>query len=294
MVNLYDAIKVHPKIYRLITSKGLVFAYYVCPQKASVEHIYTSESYFLYALEGKKVFHSAGKSFLLLPGTSAFVRKGAYFMERFDDDFKIIEIFFPENYLNQIIQEIRPQSLNNSNEHQPLELVTEIETNSIMQACYDSLLPYFSKQPPPAESILELKFKEFILNVLLNPKNNKILGYFNRTLPHYRIPLQQVMEENYTHNLSLGEYAKISCRSLASFKREFIDLYHITPGKWLIQKKLEHAKMLLDSTEKTISEIVFESGFENNSHFSRVFKDRFRLSPNFYRKKISQQVLIKH
>jgi AraC-like DNA-binding protein len=163
--------------------------------------------------------------------------------------------------------------------------VTQVETDSLMKACYDSMLPYFSKVPPPSESILELKFREFILNVLLNPKNHLILGYLNQKATDFRIPLQEIMEENYMHNLTLQDYSKISCRSLASFKREFLAYYHTTPGKWLIQKKLEHAKMLLDSTEKSISEIAFDSGFENNSHFSRIFKERYKLSPNFYRKK---------
>jgi len=32
-----------------------------------------------------------------------------------------------------------------------------------------------------------------------------------------------------------------------------------------------------------VTEIAFESGFEDVSHFSRVFKDRFQLSPSTYR-----------
>lgn len=284
MINLYDVIKIQPDISRLIASKGLVFAYYVCPQKASLQQIYTSESYFIYVISGKKVFHTAGKSFELIPGMSVFIRKGGYFMERFEDDFKIMEIFYSEEYISQVIKEIRIKLPSVSRELPPLELVTNIQTNPSLQACYDSLLPYFSLSPAPSEYLLELKFREFLLNVLLDSDNKGILNYLNQTSENYRPSIQQVVEENYMHNLSLEDYARLSCRSLASFKREFNDFYKESPGKWLVNKKLDYSKMLLQSTNKSIGDIAFESGFENNSHFSRVFKEKFQVAPVAFRK----------
>ncbi len=92
------------------------------------------------------------------------------------------------------------------------------------------------------------------------------------------------MEANYTFNLSLAEFARIAHRSLASFKRDFKESFDTTPGKWLTEKRLEYAKLMLNTSKKRINEIAGESGFENVTHFSRVFKDRFGLSPLNYRK----------
>jgi len=96
--------------------------------------------------------------------------------------------------------------------------------------------------------------------------------------------LLEVMEANYMYNLPLEEYAKISNRSLATFKRQFKSLLYTTPGKWLIARRLDYAQLMLDTTRKNINEITFESGFENCSHFCRVFKERFGTSPLNYRK----------
>jgi AraC family transcriptional regulator, exoenzyme S synthesis regulatory protein ExsA len=96
--------------------------------------------------------------------------------------------------------------------------------------------------------------------------------------------LFEVMEANYMYNLPLEEYAKISNRSLATFKREFKSLFYTTPGKWLMAKRLDYAQLMLHTTRKNINEITFESGFENISHFSRVFKERFGASPLNFRK----------
>lgn len=286
MVNLYYDLQVQPDISTMITSKGLVFSYYVCPQVAGILSMYTSESYFIYAVSGRKIFHSGGRSYELLPGKSAFVRKGSYMLERFPDDFRLMAMLFPVTYINQVIHEIRPQLPTPGKGNQPIDLVTEFETTSSLKACYDSLLPYFSQSPAPSDYLLELKFKEVLLNVLLNPKNSKILAYINESVEHHRPPLQEVMENNYMYNLSLDDYAKLSCRSLATFKREFNELFNISPGKWIIYKKLEYSKLLLSNTKKSIGDIAFESGFENDSHFSRAFKDRFQYSPLLYRKNI--------
>ncbi|MHA4739958.1 helix-turn-helix domain-containing protein [Dyadobacter sp. MSC1_007] len=107
------------------------------------------------------------------------------------------------------------------------------------------------------------------------------------TADHEKTSLRDVMENNYLHNMSLKEYARIANRSLATFKREFKTLFDTTPGKWLIAKRLDYALLMLYKTRKNINEITFESGFENTSHFSRVFKERFGTSPLNYRKRQS-------
>ena len=112
-----------------------------------------------------------------------------------------------------------------------------------------------------------------------------LLAYINSIDDQYKTPLWQVMEANYTFNLAIEEFARIAQRSVATFKREFHEYYHTTPGKWLTQKRLEYAKDLLDTSKKNVSEIADESGFENITHFSRIFKEKYGLSPLQYRKK---------
>ncbi len=87
-------------------------------------------------------------------------------------------------------------------------------------------------------------------------------------------------------NLSNAQFARLAQRSLASFNREFRTYYNITPGKWLTRKRLEYAKLLLDTSKRNISEKAYDSGFENISHFSRVFKEKYGYSPRQYRSNI--------
>src|SRR5690606_33481803 len=86
------------------------------------------------------------------------------------------------------------------------------------------------------------------------------------------------------YKLKLDQFAHLTNRSLSAFKRDFLALYHTTPGRWLAAKRLERAKTLLETSGKPIGDIAFENGFGNLSHFSRVFKLRYGHAPSALRK----------
>jgi AraC family transcriptional regulator, exoenzyme S synthesis regulatory protein ExsA len=133
---------------------------------------------------------------------------------------------------------------------------------------------------PPDSALLELKFQELLLNVADNPKNRPLMTYLSRVLQKSSdIALREIMEANYCYNLPLEAYAQLSNRSLSTFKRDFQKIYHTTPGKWLSGQRLAHAKMLLTNSNQTVSEIAYASGFENLSHFSRAFREKFGAAP---------------
>jgi AraC family transcriptional regulator, exoenzyme S synthesis regulatory protein ExsA len=286
MDNLYGDLLAIPKAIKRLTSKGLQFTYYICPPIASKYSIHTDQNYFLYVLRGKKVLHTGDNSYVLLPGTAVMVRKGAYVMEWFEDEFEIMIIFIPEAFIRQIINEVRPHYRSGNQTRNPSELVICLNTTSSMLACLDSLLPVFLQVPEPSDYILELKFREFILNILLNKGNQKIIDYFSESLEVTVSSVQEIMEEHFMENQPLSDYARLSGRSLTSFKSEFKKLYTISPGRWILQKRLEFARMLLATTHKNISEVASESGFENITHFSRVYKYKYGMPPNQFRKSI--------
>ena len=101
--------------------------------------------------------------------------------------------------------------------------------------------------------------------------------------------MREIMERNYIYNMKLEEFAQLNGRSLTSFKRDFITTFNTTPGKWLARKKLEYTRHLLETSDKNINELTFESGFENASHFIRIFKQAFQLTPLQYKKSVLQQ-----
>ncbi|RPI69967.1 MAG: AraC family transcriptional regulator, partial [Ignavibacteriales bacterium] len=146
-----------------------------------------------------------------------------------------------------------------------------------------SLISYFTKTKPPSESLLKLKFEELIISLLSGGNNNQLVQYFKDIYCENKTSIKEIMESNFSNNLSLEEYARLSARSLSTFKRDFYTTYRKTPGKWLTEKRLEYSRYLIRNTNKNIEDITFESGFRNRSHFIKVFKEKYGTTPLKFR-----------
>lgn len=285
MINTYDFQVAHPDYFKQCAVRDLLFLYYKCPQEEKKVNLYTHYNKIIYVLDGKKSIHHRGKTWVLTKDTCFLIRKTAYNQERFyETEWEVLCFYLPDNYLQQVFKEYRSHLSLKNIPAPPADMLIEINVNEATRAFFYSIVPYFTQQVPPSESLLELKFRELIFNILSNPANSNLLAYVNSIVDCQKPRLQEVMEANYTFNLSLSEYARLTQRSLATFKREFTENFHTTPGKWLIQKRLEYAQLLLNTSQKNVNEVAYESGFENVTHFSRVFKEKFGLSPLQYRK----------
>ncbi len=67
------------------------------------------------------------------------------------------------------------------------------------------------------------------------------------------------------------------------FIRMFKKHLGMTPMRYIHERRLEQAQQLLISTDSSVSEIAYRSGFKDVSHFSQAFKKRYGLSPTEYR-----------
>jgi AraC-like DNA-binding protein len=76
--------------------------------------------------------------------------------------------------------------------------------------------------------------------------------------------------------------------SLTTFKKAFGGHFGTTPAAWLKSKRLELAHQKLLGTDLSVYDISLECGFEDTSHFIRVFKSRYGLTPLQYRQQHSR------
>lgn len=146
----------------------------------------------------------------------------------------------------------------------------------LLQSCLSSLVPYFDMKELP-DNIASLKITEAI-SILRAIDNNidNILANFEEP---GKIDLATYMEKNFMFNLSLEKFSYLTGRSLTTFKRDFNKLFHTTPQRWLTQKRLELAHYQFTQKNKRPIDVCYESGFENLSHFSYVFKKHFGYAP---------------
>ena len=284
MINLYQALKSYPGFSRQLVCKGILFTNYDCPQTSDKEKFYIECSYIAYVISGERIFHKNSKSWELKEGTCVFVKKGAHISEKPPQKGWCVMVFFvPDNFLKQLVNDNRNSlSLINLPAADD-DIVLLLDVNELSKAFFFSMLPYFTQIPPPPENLLELKFKELVLSLLSNKKNNHFLSYLSNLYNETNPSLAEVMQNNFAFNLTLEEYAKLACKSVPTFKREFKKNFNDTPARWVLRKKLTLATELLENTSLTVGEICYECGFENQTHFSRVFKEKMGASPLRFR-----------
>lgn len=295
MINLFEVLKNFPSLSKQLHCRGLLFTQYECPQTTPKEKFFIECSFITYVISGRRIFHKNGKTWDLTEGTCAFVKKGAHISERPEEEGWCVMVFFlPDDFLAQLIIEHR-KNLHLANLPPPSgDHVLLLQINEFSKSFFFSMLPYFSQSPPPAENLVELKFKELILSLLSNPDNNSFLSYLNSLSNDRHIPLEEVMQNNFMFNLSMADYAKLACKSISTFKREFKKRFNDSPARWILTKRLDLATELLQTTQLGIAEITLECGFENQTHFSRVFKEKTGLSPLKFRSQLQSVTPTSH
>lgn len=97
----------------------------------------------------------------------------------------------------------------------------------------------------------------------------------------------EIVYNNLFKDVSVEALATQTNRSLTSFKKEFKRIFGVPPHRWIVSQRLEMARVLLYSTNKTVSEVGIDCGFSNISHFIKLFKQRFHATPSSFRQRHS-------
>ena len=284
MINAYDTIRESLHFNKFEVGE-LLFVEYKCPIEQDVAGVWTPMDYFVHVLSGRKTWRTTEGTWVVEKGQTLFFRKGAAIVHQdFKDDFCVMDFFVSDDFVRDVVKEVAGQ-LTIRYEGDALHKGTIVVNDDVTLAAYfQSMLAYFTGTAKPAETLLKLKLKELIVSILLGRNNPELAAYFQSLLKTDAPSLPQTMEANFCYNLSLEDFAKLSHRSLSAFKRDFRKYYQQPPGKWLLQKRLEYSAVLLKNPARNVSQVALDCGFEDLSHFSRAFKDKFGVSPANFRK----------
>jgi AraC-like DNA-binding protein len=87
-------------------------------------------------------------------------------------------------------------------------------------------------------------------------------------------------------DLANDDLAKTAMLSTNAFTRLFKNEVGMSPQRYVRQKRIDKACVLLHHSTLTIDEVASQSGFANRYHFSREFKSQTGLPPALYRKEL--------
>lgn len=150
------------------------------------------------------------------------------------------------------------------------------EPNEFLNSYFISLAPYINKTKKATPKLADLKVREAIELLLdSNPDFIYILFDFNK---QYKIDLEEFMNNNFMFNVPIESFAKLTGRSISTFKRDFAKVFNSTPKQWLQDRRLEEAYYKIKHKQEKPTEFYLDLGFENLSHFYTSFKHKYGLT----------------
>lgn len=144
-----------------------------------------------------------------------------------------------------------------------IKLIDDIENENVTIENESKLLTYISP---------------LIKNDNIDLENNISENLNLKRISH----LKEYLNENYLNNIKLDDLSKIINVSKYYLIRKFNDCYGLSPHQYITNLRINHAKKLLKS-EQDFANIAIESGFYDQSHFIKCFKEYTGVTPMKYK-----------
>ncbi|UBM59887.1 AraC family transcriptional regulator [Marinilongibacter aquaticus] len=246
---------------------------YIGPEISPEQFI--PEHFFLYLLEGKIEAFDGGKHYTLLPKQACLVRKNhlaRYNKQKDSGSFGKVVVIFDEAFLRTFHEKYKPSAPFNGN-----EAFLPIKQHVVLHDFVESLQPLYRGEGQIAQEAAEQKREELLgLLLQLHPEYASVLFDFGKP---GKVNLEAFMQKHYKFNVRTDRLAFLTGRSLSSFKRDFKAVFNETPSRWLVNRRLQEARFLLEQKQQKPSDFYLDLGFEDLSHFSFAFKKKFGLPP---------------
>lgn len=106
----------------------------------------------------------------------------------------------------------------------------------------------------------------------------------NKTATKEIIFVKQYIDKHFAYDLSLDDLAQKAFINKYHMIHFFTQAYGVSPMRYLNQRRIKEAKVLLRTTDLTVTAIANSVGFTSPSFFAKKFKELNDISPKDYRK----------
>lgn len=142
-----------------------------------------------------------------------------------------------------------------------------------------------------------LNFLSILFDLSIS-RNQKILatpsyvGHFNISKSRRIETVNEFIRQNIQQEIKIKEVADLVNMSETAFSHFFKKRTKRSFSDYIADLRVGHAARQLMETEKNISEICYDCGFNNISNFNRIFKKKLGVTPSEFRSQ--QQLITKH
>ncbi len=244
-----------------------------------------------YIVRGDKYIYDGDSCLHAQRGDIFFLGKGIHHVENVSEKFSHFEqvvFYFSSEELKNIITTFGiSYNLSITNDHCCNKCRTgnslTAKSSTILKNFFNSAIDYLYDENFAHDQAAEsIKTTELIYHIIVQEDcclKSKVISCIDLEKSSF----EQVIYANTFNDISIDQLAAMCNRSLTSFKKEFRRIFDTSPHQWFLRQRLSHARLLLISTQKSIAQIGVECAFPNTSHFIKLFKRSYELTPATYR-----------
>ena len=264
----------------LLTNSHLPFIFHndIAAHSKSAFSNWHDNTEFLYCLSGEGTVHSDSCDIAMRPGDTIIINP------------RCLHYITSENTVNYLCLIIDNSFFEeNGFDISQIRFTTHF-TDSIAGELMDGILSAYSEKER-ATRIAEIRLAvlNYILHICKNYISNTPSDNGGKISKSHEAILKAVefIDTNYEKRLTIDEIASVAGFSKFHFSRLFKNYTGFTVIEHINGRRCENAKIMLETTTKSISQIASECGFDSCSYFAKAFEKSFGVLPSSYRKKFS-------
>ena len=227
----------------------------------------------VYTVSGKGYLEYEGQTYPITKGQCFYINCEQHHLYRTDreEDWEILWIHFNGNSALGYYKEFTRNGFQ----------ILSVRDEFFMERTLWRIIALNQKKDLTTELVTSNLINGILTELLLQTATNNADTFL---IPNYIRQIVREIDKNFKSGLPLSYFEEFTHRSRYHILKEFKKYIGVTIHEYIITARISYAKELLKYSDLPVSEIAFESGMNNVTHFINLFKAREGTTPLAYRK----------
>lgn len=227
----------------------------------------------VYTVSGKGYLEYEGQTYPITKGQCFYINCEQRHLYRTDreEDWEILWIHFNGNSALGYYKEFTRNGFQ----------ILSVRDEFFMERTLWRIIALNQKKDLTTELVTSNLINGMLTELLLQTATNNADTFL---IPDYIRQIVREIDKNFKSGLPLSYFEEFTHRSRYYILKEFKKYIGVTIHEYIITARISYAKELLKYSDLPVSEIAFEAGMNNVTHFINLFKSREGATPLAYRK----------